>query len=133
MPKTNWHDEHPGGGDAECGDPQPRIGLAEMQDGANYPRVAESAEEQAEVDAEHPGGEDDRYADYVHEYTDDDGRLFYAVGRWVESAGQFQRPLDGEERQLTGCHTEFGGLDYMPRYAKRADAEQRARELWYIR
>jgi len=77
--------------------------------------------------------QDDRYDDYVHEYVDGDGRVLWCVGKWQQDAGQFQRPLDSEERELTGCDTEFGPLSYMPRYVHREDAECRASQLWNIR
>ena len=35
------------------------------------------------------------------------GRTYYAVCVWVESAAEYQAPMDAETRRLTGCHTEF--------------------------
>ncbi|MFA6270315.1 MAG: hypothetical protein WC657_03845 [Candidatus Paceibacterota bacterium] len=46
------------------------------------------------------------YTQYVHEFIDDQGVTRYAVGEWIESAGQYQCPLDANSRKLTGCHTE---------------------------
>ena len=51
---------------------------------------------------------------------------YYSVCVWVESAGQFQAPLDAETQQLTGCHTEFAksiaGFAGMPLAAARSRA-----------
>lgn len=73
------------------------------------------------------------FDDVVHEWTDDRDQTFYAVGLWSQSSGRYERPLDAEERRLTGCHTEFGPLSYMPRYRDRADAVRRARKLFGIK
>ena len=70
------------------------------------------------------------WSEYVHEYETDDGRTVYGVGRWNQDSGQFTRPLDAEERRLTGCHTEFGPLSYMPQAATLEDAEALARRLF---
>ena len=44
----------------------------------------------------------------IHEYTGRfDGKTYYSVCVWVESANQYQVPLDAEEQRLTGCHTEY--------------------------
>ena len=43
----------------------------------------------------------------IYRYTDRNGNEQYSVCHWVESSGQYQVPLDAEERRLTGCHTEF--------------------------
>jgi hypothetical protein len=69
----------------------------------------------------------------VHEWTDGRGRMFYVVGKWNARSGHYERPLDAEERWLTGCHTEFGPLSYLPRYSDRKDAEERARRLFHIK
>lgn len=46
----------------------------------------------------------------IYEYEDSKGRTCYAVCHWVESAAQYQAPLDAETRRLTGCHTEFARI-----------------------
>lgn len=45
----------------------------------------------------------------VHSYIHPCEETRYAIGHWVESAGQWQCPLDAETARLTGCHTEFAG------------------------
>jgi len=55
---------------------------------------------------------------------------YFVVCVWVESAGQYQAPLDAEERSLTGCHTEFArNLDGFTGY-RLPDARQRASDLF---
>jgi hypothetical protein len=62
----------------------------------------------------------------IHEY---DGKFY--VCHWVESAGQWQRPLDADERRLTGCHTEFSqSINDMPHYDECDNAVDLARRLY---
>jgi hypothetical protein len=48
-------------------------------------------------------------ADFVHEFTIANGVYRFAVADWVESAAEYQWPLDTETRRRTGCHTGFCG------------------------
>jgi len=71
------------------------------------------------------------YTQYVHEYTDDDGKTRYAVGEWSMERGQFTAPLDARTRKLTGCSAEFSRTaNGMGGYLKRSDALRRARYLF---
>lgn len=49
---------------------------------------------------------DDKRPANIYDYTKD-GQTYYSVCHWVDSAAQYQVPLDTEEQRLTGCHTEF--------------------------
>jgi DNA-directed RNA polymerase subunit RPC12/RpoP len=73
------------------------------------------------------------YAQYVHEYTDDQGRTRYAVARWDEEHAQYIRPLDAAERRLTGCSAEFARTlthNDIQNYSDRKRALTRARYLF---
>lgn len=61
-------------------------------------------------------------AQNVHEYTNEQGEMRWAVGVWDQNAGQYTCPLDAETRKLTGCYAEFSReVDGMGSYeAKRA-------------
>lgn len=71
------------------------------------------------------------YAQYVHEYTNDQGRTRYAVARWDEARGQYIRPFDSTEVKLTGCSAEFARKPSgVQSYATRKQALARARYLF---
>ena len=71
------------------------------------------------------------YSQYVHEFTDDNGKTRYAVGEWQEAQGQYWRPLSKQSQQLTGCTSEFTKrLQYWGGYLTRAQALRRARYLF---
>jgi hypothetical protein len=71
------------------------------------------------------------YTQYVHEYVDDNGKTRYAVGQWVESAGQYQCPLDNRTAELTGCYAEFARTAKgLGGYLTRSKALRRARYLF---
>lgn len=72
-----------------------------------------------------------KYSDYVHEFVDHTGRTRYAVAEWVESAGQYQCPLDNRTQKLSGCRAEFSRtLDWLGGYPTRRQALRRARYLF---
>jgi len=72
-----------------------------------------------------------KYAPYVHEYHDNQGRPWYAVGQYHPSRGQYTRPLDSRERRRTGCSAEFARTPAgMQSYRTRAQALRRARTLF---
>lgn len=68
----------------------------------------------------------------VYEYTNKRGQKCYAVCHWVETAAEYQRPLDAEERRLTGCHTEFAKrLEYIGEgFTSLSAAKRRAKQLY---
>lgn len=72
------------------------------------------------------------YSQYVHEYTARDGSTRFAVGEWVEAAGEYQCPHDKRDIELTGCTASFAkklqGLPYT--YRSRVRALRRARYLF---
>lgn len=44
----------------------------------------------------------------VHAFKNRKNETRYAVGLYNEQAGQYEAPLDAEQRRLTGCSAEFG-------------------------
>jgi len=71
------------------------------------------------------------YTQFVHEFTDDEGRTRYAVGQWSLEHGQYTAPLDTRTRKLTGCFAEFSSTTKgLGGYLKRSDALRRARYLF---
>ena len=71
------------------------------------------------------------YTQYVHEYEDDKGRTRYAVARWDHIAGQYIRPFDKRECDLTGCSAEFAKRpNGMQSFVSRKRALARARYLF---
>ncbi|MFA5266042.1 MAG: hypothetical protein WC378_19645, partial [Opitutaceae bacterium] len=64
-------------------------------------------------------------SDVVHEHPDGG----YFVGRWDESHAQWQRPLDGETKRLTGCFAEFQRGRFSPQ-ASLKSALRVARSLY---
>lgn len=71
------------------------------------------------------------YSRYIHEFTDAQGQIRYAVGEWIEDANQYQRPLSANDRKITGCHTEFTKrIETFGGYLSRAQALRRARYLF---
>lgn len=70
------------------------------------------------------------YTQYVHLNTRSSKPRWF-VAQWVESAGQYQVPLDAETARVTGCHTEFFRIPSPTRgYTSRRRALRRARYLF---
>lgn len=73
----------------------------------------------------------EKYAKFVHEFIDTRGVRRWAVAEWIESAGEYQRPMDKGEQALTGCHTYFARTaEGMGGYKTREQALRRARYLY---
>jgi len=71
------------------------------------------------------------YTQYVHEYEDDNGQTWYAVGEWDQERAQYIRPFDKRECDLTGCFAEFCRSPAgMQSFANRKKALARARYLF---
>jgi len=71
------------------------------------------------------------YTQYIHQFTDDEGKIRWAVGKWSQIYGQFTVPLDARTRKLTGCFAEFSGsAKGLGGYLNRQDALRRARYLF---
>lgn len=73
------------------------------------------------------------FTQYVHEFVHPrHGTVGYAVAKWDPDRGQYVRPLDKTEAELTGCSAEFArqpwGVQY---YTDRKRALRRARYLFY--
>lgn len=72
------------------------------------------------------------YTQYVHKFTDENGKIYFAVGEWNQERGQYTCPLDAHTRELTGCFAEFArtpqGLGAYS--ASRQKALRRARYLF---
>lgn len=74
------------------------------------------------------------YAQFVHEFTLDNGATRYAVAEWREEQGQYVRPFDATEAKLTGCSAEFARRpEGVQHYATRSQALARARYLFRYR
>ena len=90
--------------------------------------LSAQAAQSTSLDSMTPAEQFDRDQDRppnIHENGD-----YYVVAVWVESAGQYQAPLDAESRRLTGCHTEFArSLDGFAGLTL-ADAQSRATDLF---
>jgi len=68
------------------------------------------------------------YKNYVHEYTDDDGKTWYAVCEWDEEHSQYVQPMNTEEARLTGCYAYFARkLSGITAWPTRAQARYQAR------
>lgn len=71
------------------------------------------------------------YTQYVHEYTDDQGRTRYAVAEWDADKAQYTAPLDKRTYELTGCFAEFARTPKgIGGYLTRSKALRRARYLF---
>jgi len=71
------------------------------------------------------------FTQYVHEFTDKNGQIRYAVAEWNEQNAQYNRPLDKRTAELTGCYAEFSKeLWYLGGYKTRRQALRRARYLF---
>ena len=74
------------------------------------------------------------YTQYVHEFTDDNGKTWFAVGEWDQGRGQYTAPLDASTAKLTGCHSQFAKRPQdMDHYPTRKQALSRARYLFGYR
>lgn len=73
-----------------------------------------------------------KVANVHYKNTDENGKKWYGIGHWVDSAAQYQCPLDAEERRLTGCHTEFARNPIGKMSHKKASYEARKR-YGYVR
>jgi len=77
-----------------------------------------------------PKGGNDRPPN-VHEFENSKGKKLYAVCVWDDFHNQYQRPLDAEERKLTGCFAEFSqSLEGLGGYKTLSQARRRARKLY---
>lgn len=73
-----------------------------------------------------------RYTQYVHEFTDKNGRTRWAVAQWDEEKGQYFRPYDHSEAKLTGGSGEVSRFaSAMQSYPTRKRALARARYLFH--
>lgn len=99
-----------------------------LRETAQAIREAEPVEQSTPLDSMTPAEQFDHDQDKppnIHENGD-----HYVVAVWVESAGQYQAPLDAETCRLTGCHTEFArSLDGFAGLTL-ADARSRAVKLF---
>lgn len=69
------------------------------------------------------------YSDYVHEFTNDDGEVRFAVAALVN--GQYTRPIDVRMQKLTGCSQEYTrDIKQFGGYKERRQALRRARYLF---
>lgn len=79
-----------------------------------------------------PGSKRD-FTQYVHKYTDEQGRTRYAVAVWHEEQGEYFRPLDAGERAANGGSV-YGlvsrDVSDMGAYLNRPQALRRARYLF---
>ncbi len=72
------------------------------------------------------------FTQYVHEFKNAKGQIRYAVGDWSPTKGQYIRPFDNSEAELTGYTAEFARLpEGIQHYASRKRALRRARYLFY--
>jgi len=72
------------------------------------------------------------FTQYVHEFTDDDGKVCYTVAQWDADKGEYVRPPDNTEAQLTGCSWEVARVvAEMQNFPSRKQALRRARYLFY--
>lgn len=72
------------------------------------------------------------YEEYLHEWTDDAGKTWYAVARWVQEQGEYQRPLTPAERRAAGAGmfgTMSRNVQTMGKFT-RSQALRRARLLY---
>jgi len=75
------------------------------------------------------------YGRHVQEYTARTGKTRFVIATWHEDANQWQAPMNGEARKLTGCHTSFAKrLEDIDKtncytYASRRDALRCATKL----
>jgi hypothetical protein len=71
------------------------------------------------------------FTQYVHEFTDKQGVVRFAVAEWDEANNQYTCPMDNQERELTGAHTKFARkLEGLGGYRDRTKALRRARYLF---
>jgi hypothetical protein len=72
-----------------------------------------------------------KYTEFVHEFTDAAGSVWYAVGRHNAVSGQYYRDFDATERKLTGCSQEFARTPAgIQNYPTKRQALRRARYLY---
>ena len=71
------------------------------------------------------------YTQYVHEFTDDQGKTRFAVGQWDEKNGQYICPLDAGTAKRSGCSSEYTTTPKgLGGYLSKRQALRRARYLF---
>ena len=74
-----------------------------------------------------------KYDDYIHEFTNDDGKIYFAVCTWDEKSGEYYQPMDNEERRLTGCSFYIAKtLEGIGGYNSRAKARYEAKKRFEL-
>ena len=72
-----------------------------------------------------------KFTQYVHEFTDKQGRTRYAVGEWDEEKAEYVCPMDKGEQELTGCFAYFAKTPAgLGGYLTKRQALRRARYLF---
>lgn len=72
-----------------------------------------------------------KYAQFIHEFIDDQGNTRYAVARWDAENSQYIAPLDVRQQKMTGCFAEYAKTPKgLGGYLSRREALRRARYLF---